>query len=146
VIFIFEMLIKLYAFGVVGYFRDKWNWIDCLVTCEGIVSIALDLTHLFDPDNKAVKNGDISILSGFRALRPLRTAQYMPPMRLLVQTLIKSIPESGSIVLVIAMAVFIFAIMGQVLFQNQLRSVSQRPCFITLVTCMFLVGVHAMTA
>jgi hypothetical protein len=37
IIFIGELLIKVFAFGLLKYWSDAWNWLDTVVVVEAIV-------------------------------------------------------------------------------------------------------------
>ena len=51
-IFTFEMVIKIFGFGLINYFLDKWNWIDFVVVCFCLVDFTITL------DNDTIKNNN----------------------------------------------------------------------------------------
>ena len=83
-VFSVELITKVIAqgffFGHNPYMRSPWNWLDfiCVVTSYSFLMPGA--------------GGNVSGLRAFRALRPLRTINGVPGMRLLVNTLIESIP------------------------------------------------------
>lgn len=44
IVFIIEAILKLTAFGFIGYFRNGWNQFDCFVVCTSILDLVLDFT------------------------------------------------------------------------------------------------------
>jgi len=44
IIFLIEMLIKIFAFGIKGYLHDNINKFDCIIVTAGIVDLVLDQT------------------------------------------------------------------------------------------------------
>jgi voltage-gated sodium channel len=98
-IFSVEILIKLFAYRA-DYFRDPWNLFDF-----GIVSLALLPTG----------NG-LSVLRALRILRAFRLISMVPEMRLVVQAFLKAIPGMGSIMLLMTLVFYIFAVMATQFF------------------------------
>jgi hypothetical protein len=94
---------------VAAYLRDSWSWLD-------LATVGVSFT-VFMP--KASTN--VSGLRALRALRPLRTIKGMPGMRVLVATLIESIPLMLDVLFLMGFVFIIFGIIGQ-----EVRSLS--PC------------------
>jgi hypothetical protein len=121
VFFCLEMTVKIVSIGFFkdrhSYLRDGWNWLDFVVVVSGIVGV-LPL----DQDS-----GNLGWLRVFRVLRPLRSLTVMPQMRILVNTVLKSIPR---LVDVMGMAMFLFVVFGimGVMFFNGTMS---RTCRVT---------------
>ena len=40
-IFTLEMIVKIFGFGLINYFLDKWNWIDFIVVSFCLVDFSL---------------------------------------------------------------------------------------------------------
>ncbi len=99
VVFIVEMLLKLYAYGF-SYFRDPWNCFDFLV-----ISIAL-----------LPAAGGLSVLRAFRILRVLRLVSATPSMRKVVASLLAALPGMGSILGLLALVLYVAAVMATKLF------------------------------
>ena len=98
-IFVAEILLKLYALGL-GYFRDPWNLFDFT-----IIAIAL----------LPVSEG-FAVLRALRVLRAFRLISMVPKMRLVVQAFLKAIPGMGSIMLLMVLVFYVFAVMATKLF------------------------------
>ena len=94
-----EIVIKLYAFRG-KFFRNGWNIFDSLVIGLSIVGMAASIT-------------------AFRALRVLRTLRLVkrvPSMRIVIESFMRAIPGIGSVLTVMLLMVFVFALIGQNLY------------------------------
>ncbi|MEL0018261.1 MAG: ion transporter [Rickettsiales bacterium] len=98
-IFVVEILIKLFAHRL-AYFRDPWNLFDFT-----IVSIAL-----------LPANEGFGVLRALRVLRAFRLISMVPKMRLVVRAFLKAIPGMGSIMLLMILVFYVFAVMATHLF------------------------------
>ena len=98
-IFVAEIALKLVAFGW-RFFRDPWNWFDVIV-----VGIALVPT-----------TGSFSVLRALRILRVLRLISVVPSLRRVVGALIGALPGMGSIVVLMGLVFYVFAVMATKLF------------------------------
>ena len=112
-LFTFEMLVKLVAQGgflhSTGYFREAWNWLDCVVVLSG-------LTALFLTDSSS-----FTILRVVRIFRPLRTISRVRGMRNLVDTLGASLPILLNVLLLSLFVFFVFGLVGVILWSGTLH-------------------------
>jgi voltage-gated sodium channel len=97
-IFAFEVLLKLFAHGL-RFWRNPWNVFDFLV-----VGIAL-----------IPGSGPFSVL---RVLRLLRLVSMVPKLRFIVEALLRAIPGIGSIIGLLALVFYVFAIIATGLFRE----------------------------
>jgi len=51
-IFTFEMVIRIFGFGLINYFLDKWNWIDFIVVSFCLVDFAFTFNNDTIENNK----------------------------------------------------------------------------------------------
>ncbi len=98
-IYTIEIILKLMALRL-SFFRNSWNVFDFL-----IVSIA------YVP---AV--GPLSVLRSLRILRALRIVTTIPRLRIIVRSLITSLPSIGWISVLLMVFFYIFAVMATRLF------------------------------
>ena len=103
IIFTIEAIFKIVALGFVleinTYLRDAWNILDFIVVCIGWVG-------------QAGAGGNVSALRTIRLLRPLRTINKVPKMKILVNGIIKSLPELANILLLFGFFLILFGIIG----------------------------------
>ena len=89
----------LYRLGKL-YFNDAWNWLDLIVVVEGWIST------YFSSDGSALTG-----IKTFRILRPLRVANRLPDVKMIVGALFGSLPSIGDIFIVFFCFLFIFAML-----------------------------------
>jgi hypothetical protein len=109
VIFIFEAIAKIIVLGfVIGkgtYLRDPWNILDFSIVLVSVLNWTLD----------SLSDVNISFLRGFRALRalrPLRMVSKNEGMKIVVNSLLTSIPSLINVMLVSILFLLVFGILG----------------------------------
>merc|ERR1719271_1039480 len=116
--FSMEMLLKKIAFGaVIGkvtengpYWRKPWNILD-----GGVVIIAVIDTLGIGQEYSAIKT-----LRVLRALRPLRVISRNPNLKLVVNTLFKSVPELCNLLVVAGLFLLIIGLFSVTYFKGKL--------------------------
>jgi len=98
-IFVVELILRLYAHGL-KFFKDPWSLFDF-----AIVGIAL-----------VPSTGPMSVLRSLRILRVLRLISVVPSLRRVIGGLIAALPGMGSIVVLMALVFYVFAVMATKLF------------------------------
>jgi len=99
IIFTLEVGLRIYAFRG-RFFRDPWGMFDL-----AIITIAwLPAT------------GALSVLRALRILRVLRLISVVPSMRLVVEAMLHALPGMGSIVMLMGLIFYVFAVMATKLF------------------------------
>lgn len=78
-IFVAELALKFFAYGIRGFFSNAWNIFDLIVVCLGLL-----------PDK-----GGLSALRGLRVIRAMRLLSVVPQMRAVVQALLDALPGMG---------------------------------------------------
>jgi len=110
--FICEMVLKIitlgFACGEGAYLKNGWNDMDFVIV---MVSI-FDLLP-FDADI-----GFIKVIRLLRVLRPLRMISKNPGMKIAVESIIKSIPHIGHLLLISFMFLGLFSIIGVTFFKG----------------------------
>ena len=105
--FIAEALIKIIAvaprFG--KYFFNGWNFFDFSIIVLSILPMTAEYAM---------------IARLFRLLRILRLISAFPQLRLIVTTLLRSIPSMGHVFILLAILFYIYGIIGYHLFHEQL--------------------------
>eukprot|EP00761_Pharyngomonas_kirbyi_P014924 gb/GECH01014955.1/.p1 GENE.gb/GECH01014955.1/~~gb/GECH01014955.1/.p1 ORF type:complete len:1446 (+),score=208.71 gb/GECH01014955.1/:1-4338(+) len=102
-IFFIEMVLKIIGLGLRGYFRDIWNIIDFIVVIISLPSLA--------------NLGDwIAVFQLLRVARIIRLVRFVPGLKILINTLIISIPSLLNVASLLALIFFIYAVLGMRLF------------------------------
>ena len=111
VIFTMEAALKITALGFVGnpkaYLRSGFNVLDFCIVLVSILLNVLDSIHLRQQQLSALR-----ALRTARALRPMRMAVRHPGLRVVVGALFGAIPAILNVFLVCILFYLIFAIMG----------------------------------
>ncbi|XP_062435199.1 sodium channel protein type 2 subunit alpha-like isoform X12 [Rhea pennata] len=103
-IFAAEMVLKIIAMDPFYYFQVGWNIFDSFI-------VTLSLVELF------LSNVDgLSVLRSFRLLRVFKLAKSWPTLNMLIKIIGNSVGALGNLTLVLAIIVFIFAVVGMQLF------------------------------
>ncbi|NXH51612.1 SCN5A protein, partial [Rhabdornis inornatus] len=112
-IFIAEMILKIIALDPYYYFQQPWNIFDSVI-------VTLSLIELSFPKNKSKKErrkgGTLSVLRSFRLLRVFKLAKSWPTLNTLIKIICNSLGALSNLTLVLAIIIFIFAIVGVQLF------------------------------
>lgn len=109
-IFLVEVIIKMTAEGdrPLRYFRDPWNVFDFSI-------VAVCYLALLFPE---VEGAYVAVFRLARVMRVFRIVRTIPKLRLLVNTLLKSIPSIGYIGILLSVIFYIYATMGVFLFHE----------------------------
>jgi voltage-gated sodium channel len=99
VIFVLELLAKLYAQGL-RFFRDGWNVFDFLIIAISLVPAGEGLT----------------ILRALRILRLLRVVSVAPALRRVVEGFVTALPGMASVFLLMGIIFYIASVMATSLF------------------------------
>lgn len=112
-IFLAEAIVKVIAMGFVmhpgSYLRSPANCLDFVIVVISLAVEALSASSL-----KFVRSFRL-----FRALRPLRLLSRLESMRLIVVTLLRALPDLGTVFLSGLFQFLIFAIFGSQLFSGK---------------------------
>ncbi|MES0809397.1 ion transporter [Roseibium sp. SCPC15] len=98
-IFVVELILRLYAHGL-RFFKDPWSIFDFL-----IVGISL-----------MPASGAFTVLRSLRILRVLRLISVVPSLRRVIGGLVAALPGMGSIVVLMALVFYVFAVMATKLY------------------------------
>ena len=117
-IYILEFILKFAALDL-KYFTDRWNLFDFFIVLTSIFDFVWPLVM----EDRLSIDADLfkifRLLKSFRALRALRvirTIQFLKNLQITVNAIIQSIPALGSIIMLISLVLYIFAIIGKGLY------------------------------
>ncbi|XP_051968437.1 sodium channel protein type 4 subunit alpha A isoform X2 [Xyrauchen texanus] len=103
-IFTAEMVFKLIAMDPYYYFQVGWNIFDSIIVSLSLVELGLANVQ------------GLSVLRSFRLLRVFKLAKSWPTLNILIKIIGNSVGALGNLTLVLAIIVFIFAVVGMQLF------------------------------
>jgi len=98
-IFVIELSLKLVAYRL-SFFKSPWNIFDFIIVGSALLP-----------------TGDgVSVLRALRVLRAFRLVSTIPTMRSVIQALLNSIPAMGSVITIMGLIFYVFAVMSTSLF------------------------------
>ncbi|XP_017563106.1 sodium channel, voltage gated, type VIII, alpha subunit a isoform X1 [Pygocentrus nattereri] len=103
-IFTAEMVAKLVAMDPYYYFQEGWNIFDGFIVSLSLMELGLANVE------------GLSVLRSFRLLRVFKLAKSWPTLNMLIKIIGNSVGALGNLTLVLAIIVFIFAVVGMQLF------------------------------
>uniref|UniRef100_A0A8C3IIB4 Sodium voltage-gated channel alpha subunit 2 n=1 Tax=Chrysemys picta bellii TaxID=8478 RepID=A0A8C3IIB4_CHRPI len=103
-IFTAEMFLKIVAMDPYYYFQEGWNIFDSIIVSLSLMELGLANVE------------GLSVLRSFRLLRVFKLAKSWPTLNMLIKIIGNSVGALGNLTLVLAIIVFIFAVVGMQLF------------------------------
>ncbi|KAM9347843.1 sodium channel, voltage-gated, type I-like, alpha [Symphorus nematophorus] len=103
-IFTAEMVLKIIALDPYHYFQKGWNIFDGIIVSLSLMELSL------------ANVVGMSVLRSFRLLRVFKLAKSWPTLNTLIKIIGNSVGALGNLTLVLAIIVFIFAVVGMQLF------------------------------
>ncbi|XP_070813042.1 sodium channel protein type 2 subunit alpha isoform X3 [Pituophis catenifer annectens] len=103
-IFTAEMFLKIIAKDPYYYFQEGWNIFDGIIVSLSLMELGLANVE------------GLSVLRSFRLLRVFKLAKSWPTLNMLIKIIGNSVGALGNLTLVLAIIVFIFAVVGMQLF------------------------------
>lgn len=103
-IFTLEIIIRLIGSRSIGsFFKEPWNVFDFVIVAAG---------HIL------VGSYYVTVLRILRVLRVLRAVSVIPSLRKMVNALLLTIPSMGTIMLLLGLFFYIYAVIGTMMFQT----------------------------
>ncbi|BFZ07043.1 hypothetical protein BsWGS_10081 [Bradybaena similaris] len=110
-IFAAEAFLKIIAMSPVIYFKDGWNIFDSIIVALSLMELSMG----------NVKLPGLSVLRAFRLLRVFKLAKSWPTLNMLLSIVARTMGALGNLIIVLAIVIFIFAVMGQQLFSENYK-------------------------
>jgi voltage-gated sodium channel len=98
-VFVVELSLRLLVYRL-SFFKDPWNVFDFLVVGISLIP----------------NSGALSVLRALRILRALRLIAMVPSMKRVVTALLSALPGMGSIITLLLLIQYVFAVMATKLF------------------------------
>ncbi|XP_075999404.1 voltage-dependent T-type calcium channel subunit alpha-1I-like [Genypterus blacodes] len=123
--FVLESVLKLIAFGVRRFFKDRWNQLDLAIVLLSVMGITLEEIEISAalPINPTI----IRIMRVLRIARVLKLLKMATGMRALLDTVVQALPQVGNLGLLFMLLFFIYAALGVELF-GELVCNEDYPC------------------
>jgi len=98
-IFVIEITLRLYAHRL-RFFRDPWSLFDFTIVAISLIPAS----------------GPLQVLRALRILRALRLLSMIPSLRRVIGGLVAALPGMGSIIVLMALVFYIFAVIATKLY------------------------------
>ena len=99
VVFVLEMILKLYAYGW-RFFRSAWNIFDLAVVVIAVLP----------------STANLSVLRALRVIRAMRILSVVPQLRSVIRALLEALPGMGAVIILLAIVYYIFAVMATMMY------------------------------
>ena len=106
---LFEMLLKLVAFGCEGYWSEPFNRFDGIVVTLSCVDVVTSYLHI----DIGV---DAQVLRAFRLLRVFKLARSWSSLYLVIRSVLATFANLRDLFLVLVLLLFVFALLAMQLF------------------------------
>ena len=118
-LFIFECILRIFAFGWSGYFQSGWNQFDFFVVMMSLIDIAMNFVGAKN-FTKMLRTGPqlVRIFRVLRISKIFRMVKVFENIHKLMQTLIYSLPKLVNVLGLIFIVFFIFSTLGVHLFKD----------------------------
>jgi voltage-dependent calcium channel L type alpha-1F len=117
--FCFEMLIKLFGYGFIKYFEDKFNCFDCFVVLMSFLDIGISFS--------GSENSNLDIIKAFRLLRIFKLIKDWEKFKNIVFTLADSIKPIINLGILMILYLFISALLFKQLCKGKLVDEKGEP-------------------
>lgn len=114
-IFVFEMAVKLLAFGFKGYFRDPFNAFDSVIVLASLVDLVISNLNAFS------LGGAITAFRAVRLLRIFKLAKSWKKLQSLLKTIGQTFKDISSFSVLLFIVMFVYSLLGMDLFGYQAR-------------------------
>ena len=110
ILFIFECLLKIFVMGFVkgkyAYLKDNYNILDFIIVAFSIIS------YILERMDTGIDITFLKALRALRALRPLKLVSKNEGMKLVVNSILASIPNLINVFLISILFYFVFGVLG----------------------------------
>uniref|UniRef100_A0A8C8SLJ1 Sodium channel protein n=1 Tax=Pelusios castaneus TaxID=367368 RepID=A0A8C8SLJ1_9SAUR len=114
-IFTAEMILKIIALDPYYYFQQHWNIFDSLIVTLSLIDLSLPIKRL----SNLLSN---TMFYVYTQLRVFKLAKSWTTLNALIKIIGNSVGAMGNLTLILAIIVFIFAVVGMQLFGRSYRS------------------------
>jgi hypothetical protein len=110
VIFFVEMIYKLYALSIAGYFRDSFNIFEGLLVITSLVDMVI-----VDIMSDIEKEGDMGVITAFRILRLLKIFKLVSKSKdlmILISAIVNTLGDVSYFSFLLFLYIFICSLLG----------------------------------
>lgn len=114
-IFMFEAIMKIVAYGFLlngdaSYLKTSWNVLDFLIVILSIIELVATFKTYFGGDSGSTDTSIFKVVRMVKVLKPLRSINKFPGLKIVIESLLRSIPGISNVLLICLIFFFIFGI------------------------------------
>jgi hypothetical protein len=103
------MVLKLFGFGIKKYVSDYFNVFDCIIVCISVLELSM-----------ASEQSGLSVLRAFRLARVFKLIKSWKELRMLLNTVLKSLSAIGNLGVLTILFLFIAALLAKQFFSGEM--------------------------
>ena len=113
-LFVTELSIKLWGHGIQHYFQGRFRTFDFLVVTASMVEIIVSRS-------RGTRIAGLSIIRSMLLIRIFKFTRFWPAMRAVNRSFIKSARAMSSLLIVLLVVLFIYALLGNQMFKEYVK-------------------------
>ena len=111
-VFIVEMVIKLFGFGVKNYFGDYFNRFDFVIVLISVIDLLLVSYLLLSSDVKQRGSGVMTVFRALRMLRIFKLTKKWKSFRVILRKASQSLADICTFAILMIIFMVVFVILG----------------------------------
>jgi hypothetical protein len=117
VIFAIEMVVKIIAFGILGYVRDSFNLFDGILVIISLVGMVIEAAS----EGGSGGTNVITVFRSIRVLRIFKLASRSQNLLILLEAIRTTVKEIMNYLFLLLLYIFIMALLGMELYAYKVR-------------------------
>ena len=114
-IFMIEAIMKIIAYGFLlngdqSYLKTSWNVLDFLIVVLSIIELIATFKTYIGGDSGSTDTSIFKVVRMVKVLKPLRSINKFPGLKIVIESLLRSIPGISNVLLICLIFFFIFGI------------------------------------
>jgi hypothetical protein len=122
IIFVLELLIKIFAYEIKGFFKSFMNIFDTAIVIVSLVEISLSISsgEGISSSQKMAAFKALRVLRMFRVLRVTRILRSMKFMKVIVAVIVETAEQYTYVAIILLLFIFIYALLGMQIYAGKL--------------------------
>ena len=122
VVFVLEMILKLYGLGLRVYLHDGFNVFDAVIVGASILETAVAPPSFFKIGTSSDSGfGGLTALRTFRVFRLFKLARSWKALQQILATIVRALQSGVYFLILLMLFILIYALVGQQFFANRLH-------------------------
>ena len=114
VLFVIELSIKLWGYGIQQYFQGRFRTFDFIVVAASVVELIVSLS-------RGRRITGLSIIRSMLLIRVFKFTRFWPAMKAVNRSFIRSARAISSLLIVLLIVLFIYALLGNQMFKEYVK-------------------------